>query len=389
MNFRLFRGWQIGRLLGMPGMRQLTLHVAPTRAQWGIGLVVALLFVLGLRTPALAPLLPHIDEFQQSYVGSVSLFSVGFQSWMTSWFLFQLYHLLKHRFFAARLAETPLVNAFDKRVLVVALLLSAFSWYGIMVGMSSALGTEPPSRGWIVFGLLTGSTGTALYIYLGMLLDRIKQGYGFWLLILMQALYNAGTGLPAVLTILGDGTLSRNALLLAAALLLCSVVLAVVMLRPRVDMRNASPRHIFALCLLSSSLAMLAAPAIYLGLNWMVPTYAAVDPATLQGLAVGLLVSAIEIASLLLAAWLMFGRLRAVLARWDIVAGLAAMTVVTELTFRLGTGIWPGFWPLHFVLLAWAAKALRAAFQGEALPSPIIATPEDMRFDKDFRRGWR
>lgn len=368
----------------MPTLTQLFALLYQTRHKWLLGLGVVLLFMIGIRMPALVYLFPDVEILREQTFLTLSLFSHGFMSWITAWFIFQLFHLLKHRLVGTSLVAVPLTDPFDWRLLVLALLFSAFSWYGIAVGVVGSLSDRPLETRVVLMSLLIGTAGTSLYFFLGMLLDRIKRGYGFWLLLLLQALYFAGTTALRSFAIMFEGTLSRNQLLLQGLLIVASVLAAVVMLRPRAQNSLISPRHIFALCLLGMCVAMLVAPSIYVAFNFVWPTYTAVDPASMQGIAVSLFALVIEILSLLAVTWLFLGGLKNCVAAWDIVLGPVAILVATEIQVRTGTGFWPSFWPLHFVLLAWAASELR-----HALPSPQPKPPADEALDEGFRRGWR
>jgi hypothetical protein len=369
----------------MPTPSQFFAFVYRTRKKWLLGLGVVLLFMLGIRMPALVYLFPDVDILLQQPFFTMSLFSHGFMSWITAWSIFQLYYALKHRLVGESNAAVPLTDPFDLRLLVLALLLSAFSWYGVVVGVIGSFSDRPIDTRLVFTSLLIGTAGTSLYFFLGMLLDRIKRGFGFWLLLLLQALYFAGTSSLQSIAFMLEGTLSRNQLLLNALLIVASIFAAVVVLRPRAQNTHISPRHIFALCLLATSVATLAAPSIYAAFIFFVwPIDTAMGPAFMQEKAISLFALVIEILALLGVAWLFLGSLKNCLANWDIVLGLVAILVAAEIQILMGTGFWPSFWPLHFVLLAWAASELR-----HALPVSKPKPPVEDALDEGFRRGWR
>jgi hypothetical protein len=369
----------------MPTLSQVFAFVSRTWQGWLLGLIVVLLFMFGLRMPALVYLFPDVDVLKQQTYFTLSLFSHGFMSWITAWSIFQMFYGLKHRLMGASLAAVPLTDPFDRHLLVLALLLSGFSWYGVVIGVIGSFSDRPIDTRLVLTSLLIGTAGTSLYFFLGMLLDRIKRGFGFWLLLLLQALYFAGTNSLQSFAFMLEGRLSRTQVLLNALLIVASIFAAVVVLRPRAQNTHISPRHIFALCLLAMTVATLAAPSIYAAFIFFVwPIDTAFGPAFMPEMAISLFALVIEILSLLGVAWLFLGNLKNCLAAWDIVLGLVAILVATEIQVLMGTGFWPGFWPLHFVLLAWAASELR-----HALPATPPKPPVDDALDESFRRGWR
>jgi hypothetical protein len=353
------------------------------RQPWVLGFGIVLLFMLGIRMPALVYLFPDVDVLAQQSFLTMNLFANGFLSWITAWSIFQLYHVLKHRMIGKRDNAVPLTDPFDLRLLVLALLFSAMSWYGMVAGVIASFLDQPLDRGRLLMSLLIGTAGTCLYFFVGMLLERIRRGFGFWLLMLLQALYFAGTTSLQSLARAFEAEFSRKQLTLMVALLLASALAAVFVMRP--ERRDGlTSRHIFAICLVAMCIATFVAPAIYAAIVVVWPMHTAVDPASLSGIAVSLLALIIEIFALLVAVWLFLGSLKNGLAAWDIVLGVAGMFIANEILVRAGAGFWPSFWPLHYMLLGWAAgEVVRALPYREAKPV------EDVALDEDFRRGWR
>lgn len=131
-------------------------------------------------------------------------------------------------------------NAFNRRVLVAALLLAAFQGYGISVGLheydSSRGAMTPPllsasGTSFTTIFIVSQVAGTALCMWIADQITRFGLGSGFWVLYSIPSL--AGFALlPSMLTpLLENGALQAHVILVSAAVLIISVMAIATLVR--------------------------------------------------------------------------------------------------------------------------------------------------------------
>lgn len=194
------------------------------RALWLKLALATGLVAVGLLLPLAGS--PVFRDGDANRVTGASLFDPGLRIWFGLWVVAELGRLVALQFAQANKQLATPVNPFNNILFVMTLIATATSAYFMFEQMRIALSAANLLLIWSsqLLYVSSAAAGVALFFALGMWLNRLSQGFGFWIMVGLTLLWWTIAAWRDALTMLRAGALLPSQLVVAFAIAACAAM---------------------------------------------------------------------------------------------------------------------------------------------------------------------
>jgi hypothetical protein len=208
---------------GFRGFAMSSLNQSYSELIWKIAVwvLLTLVSILGYYLPI--PLTEYPPEDARIFVGAFTLMNIGIRPWVLALVLWQAAAMILN----SANSGFPNISAFSARVLVTALIMAAVSSYNVARTLYYWHPDDSVSFTSIFPPIVSLLAAFSLLIFLGRMMDRIWQGWGFWALYAGIAISGAGLSVLEIIQAFSTGAITVSQIRVFTLLMAASVPISI------------------------------------------------------------------------------------------------------------------------------------------------------------------